>query len=51
LGWAKEEVYETKPRTSSELEEQIRDIFASVSLDLSRKSFEFVSSGMHRTVV
>jgi hypothetical protein len=39
-GWAKDEVYNSKPRALDELEQQIRDAFTTVSLDFSRKSVD-----------
>lgn len=41
-GWAKEEVYRTKPRTLDELEDRIREVFAEVPAEFLQKSVEAI---------
>jgi hypothetical protein len=46
LGWAKEEVHRSEPRTLDELEQQIRDTCAAVSLVLLKEKCESASCGL-----
>lgn len=50
-GWAKEEVYNSKPRALDELEQQIRDAITTASLDFSRKSVDSRSSRSQKRMV
>jgi hypothetical protein len=45
-GWVNKEIYSSKPRTLSELEQEIPGTFAAVPLEFSIKSADSVSYGL-----
>ena len=49
-GWAKEEVYHSKPRTIEELEDQIREVMFNILVEMLRKPMDAISRWLQKLV-
>jgi len=49
-GWAKEEVYRTKPRTVEQLEDRIRNVITNVPHDFLQKTVDSIPGRLRKLV-
>ena len=49
-GWAKEEVYRTKPHTMEQLEDRIRNVITNVPHDFLQKTVDSIPGGLRKLV-